>query len=215
MAGLSPRASRSRVILRRPAHVRLDHGVVDHVVLRRTRFRGQQKLVEAVVHARDFARALAAHQLDALHGRGEPLVIAQVAAQAHEILGEAQGHRARFLARILAAASWPAPRCAPGKSPAPEIASGFPPRARTPRAKPAPFSVAASGWAGNNRGRCCAAGSWPARGSANPRSSSRASQSSSSRARVRRLAVGAAGPLGVEQAARVLRLVQIVAQDAV
>ena len=49
------------------------------------------------------------------------------------------------------------------KSAAPEIASESRPRARTPRAKPAPFSAAASGWAGSSRGRCCAARSWPAR----------------------------------------------------
>ena len=49
---------------------------------------------------RDFAGVLAADELDALHGCRQPLVIAQIAAQAHEVLGKTQRHGARFLTRI-------------------------------------------------------------------------------------------------------------------
>ena len=62
----------------------------------------QQELVEAVIHAGDFAGAFAAHQLDPLHGGRELFIVPQVAAQTHEILGKPQSHRLGFLAGIAA-----------------------------------------------------------------------------------------------------------------
>ena len=91
--------------------------MVDHVVLRRTRLGGKQKLVEAVIHARDFTRLLAAHELDTFHGRREPLVVAQIATQTHEILGEAHGDGSGFFAWSSAGPLWRPPRCAASENP--------------------------------------------------------------------------------------------------
>ena len=65
-------------------------------------FLGQQEFVQAVVHLGKFARALVAHQMDALHRRAQPLIIARVAAQPHEVFGEAEDDGAHLFARRFA-----------------------------------------------------------------------------------------------------------------
>ena len=74
--------------------------MIDHVIMSGRRFRGQQEFIQAVIHPRNLARSLAANELDSFHGRSQPFVVPQVAAQAHEILGEMQSHRSRLLPRV-------------------------------------------------------------------------------------------------------------------
>ena len=86
----------------RAAHVRLDHHVIDYRILRRAAFVRMQKFVEAFVGARELAGMLRTHQIDALHPADHVLVVAPVAPQPHEILGELQATCERFFVRAAA-----------------------------------------------------------------------------------------------------------------
>src|ERR1700680_4343328 len=84
----------------RTPHVGFYYSVINHLIVRGRSFRGQQEFVQAVIHARNFARALATNDLDSFHSGSQTLIVPQVAAQAHKIFSEMQSHRMRLVSRV-------------------------------------------------------------------------------------------------------------------